>query len=322
MTWVDRDGLAHGAVASLSGTAILSRAGAEALFAGSPKALDQAFKDAAAGKTGSLALPVEARLRTKSQNQALTSPNVIGLLRGSDPLLAPEHVVFSAHLDHLGIGTPRDGDAIYNGALDNASGVAALVEIAGAFAAQPKPPKRSILFAAVTAEEEGLLGAEYLANNPTVPGATLVANFNIDMFLSLYPLKDLIAFGGEHSSLGKLAAETAGSVGIELAPDPFPEEVIFIRSDHFPFVQKGIPAVMLCSGLRSADPKVEGKTVVGRWLATTYHSPKDDAAQPLDYGAATRIAEIYYLMASRVADDPARPNWNKGDFFGDRFGKR
>jgi Zn-dependent M28 family amino/carboxypeptidase len=302
--------------------AILSRSGAEALFASSPKPLDQAFKDAAAGKIGSFALPTEARLRTTSKHKPLSSPNVVGLLRGSDPALAKEFLVFSAHLDHLGIGTPRDGDAIYNGALDNASGTAAILEIAGAFASLPKAPKRSILFVAVTAEEEGLLGADYFASHPPVPAAELVANFNIDMFLSLYPLKDLVAFGGEHSSLGKVAAEAAGGLGIDIAPDPFPEEVIFIRSDHFPFVQKGIPAVMLCSGLQSSDPKVNGQAVVGQWLATKYHSPKDDATQALDYDAAAKITQIYYAMAARVADDAKRPTWNTGDFFGNRFGKR
>jgi Zn-dependent M28 family amino/carboxypeptidase len=150
----------------------------------------------------------------------------------------------------------------------------------------------------------------------------VVANLNVDMPLTLFPLKDVIAFGAEHSSLGKIVTESAGRLGLEVSPDPFPDEVIFIRSDHFPFVQKGIPAVMICSGQKSADPKIEGGAVFGRWLATVYHSPKDDLAQPLDYAATAKVTQLYYLIADRVADDARRPTWNEGDFFGKLFGRK
>ena len=322
MDWLDGQGNPADALPGLRGSAVLSREGAEALFAGAPRPLDQALADAATGKVGSFALPAVVQGRTRSRHAATESPNVLAVLRGSDPALAKEYVVLSAHLDHLGMGAVRDGDAIYNGALDNASGTAALIEIARAFASLPTPPRRSILFAAVTGEEKGLLGAEYFARNPTVPAAGIVANFNMDMFLSLYPALDVIAFGAEHSSLGAVAQEMAGRLGLTVAPDPFPEEVVFIRSDHYAFVRKGIPSLMLSAGLRSADPKVDGPKTLGSWLATVYHSPKDDASQPIDFDSAAKVARLYFLMADKVATDSVRPAWNPGDFFGTKFGRR
>ncbi len=321
MHWLDEQGSPDGAPAGLRGRALLSREGANALFAGSPGALDDAFKKAAAGKTGPLALGVEARLLTVSRHATVESPNVLAVLRGSDPALAKEHVVLSAHLDHLGIGPAKDGDAIYNGAYDNASGTAGILEIARAFAALPHRPRRSILFAAVTAEEKGLLGAEYFTHYPTVPIQGIVADLNMDMFLTLFPVKDVVAFGGEHSSLGSVVKEAAGRVGLEVSPDPFPEEVVFIRADHYAFVRKGIPAVTLSCGLKSADPKIDGGVLFRRWLGTVYHSPKDDMAQPMDFESAAKIVRLYYLMADEVADAARRPSWNPGDFFGARFSR-
>lgn len=320
MTWLDAQGHPPEAAQGIRGRAVLSREGAEALFAGSPRKLDDVFADATAGKAGSLELPVEARLHAESRHEAAESPNVLGLLRGSDPVLSQEYVVLSAHLDHLGLGTPRDGDAIYNGAYDNASGTAGILEIARAMSRLPRAPRRSILFAAVTAEEKGLLGAEYFANNPTVPLRDIVASLNMDMFLSLFPVKDVVAFGAEHSSLGPIVKDLAGRLGLELAPDPFPEEVIFVRSDHYAFVQKGIPALMLSSGLKSSDPKVDGGALFRQWLGTVYHTQKDDLSQPMDFESAARIARLYMLIAERVATDSKRPTWNAGNFFGAKFG--
>jgi Zn-dependent M28 family amino/carboxypeptidase len=321
MLWLDEHGNPDGAPASLRGRALLSREGAKALFAGTPGALDDAFKRAAAGKGGPLALRVEARLQTTSRHATVESPNVLAVLRGSDPALAQEHVVLSAHLDHLGIGPAKDGDAIYNGAYDNASGTAGILEIARAFAAVPQRPRRSILFAAVTAEEKGLLGAEYFTHYPTVPIQGIVADLNMDMFLTLFPVKDVVAFGGEHSSLGAVVREAADRLGLELGPDPFPEEVIFIRADHYAFVKKGIPAVTLSCGLKSADPKIDGGALFRRWIGSVYHSPKDDMAQPMDFESAAKIARLYYLMADAVANAARRPSWTPGDFFGARFSR-
>jgi Zn-dependent M28 family amino/carboxypeptidase len=257
----------------------------------------------------------------KSLHARTESPNVLAVLRGSDPVLAKEYVVLSAHLDHLGVGAPRNGDAVYNGALDNGSGCAALLEIARVLASRPQPPRRSVLFAAVTAEEKGLLGAEYFVAHPTVPFSGVVANLNMDMFVSLYPPKEIIAFGAEHSSLGGVARDVAARLGLALAPDPFPEEVVFIRSDHYPFVRKGVPALMLSAGLKSRDPAVDAARVFGQWLAGVYHTPQDDAAQPIDYEAVATLARVYLLMAEKVAAETRRPSWTPGDFFGTKFAR-
>jgi Zn-dependent M28 family amino/carboxypeptidase len=321
MHWLDAQGNPDGSPASLRGRALLSREGAKALFAGSPGALEEAFKKAAAGKSGPLALRVEARLHTVTRHSTVESPNVLAVLRGSDSALAREHVVLSAHLDHLGIGQAKDGDTIYNGAFDNASGTAGIIEIARAFKALPQRPRRSILFAALTAEEKGLLGAEYFTHSPTVPIDGIVADLNMDMFLTLFPVKDVVAFGGEHSSLGSVVKDAADRLGLELSPDPFPEEVVFIRADHYAFVKKGIPAVTLSCGLKSADPKIDGGALFRRWIGTVYHSPKDDLAQPMDFESAAKIARLYFLMADAVANGARRPSWTPGDFFGTRFSR-
>jgi Zn-dependent M28 family amino/carboxypeptidase len=321
MAWVDAQGRPEGATEGLRGRAVLSREGASALFEGAPLTLATVFEEAEASRPKAFALPVRARLKSASRLSSLESPNVLGILRGSDPALARETVVLSAHLDHIGIGREVEGDTIYNGAFDNASGTAGILEIARAFAALPRRPRRSILFAAVTGEEKGLLGAEYLATHPTVEGPGVVANLNMDMFVALFPARDVVAFGAEHSSLGPLAREMAGRLGLELAPDPFPEQVVFVRSDHYAFVRQGVPALMLSSGLTSADPKVDGAALFGAWIGKVYHSPQDDLSQPMDFAAAATIARLYFLIGHRVAEADGRPTWNAGDFFGGRFGR-
>jgi Zn-dependent M28 family amino/carboxypeptidase len=320
MAWVNDVGAPDGVPPGLVATAVLSPSGAKGLFEGAPSSLEATFEATRAGGPVSVPLPVEVRLAGSSRHASLTSPNVLGVLRGSDPELSKEYVVLSAHLDHLGLGPAKNGDAIYNGAYDNASGSAALLEIAQAFTRLPRRPRRSILFAAVTGEEKGLLGADYFANHPTVALEAIVANLNMDMFLTLYPLRDIVAFGAEHSSLGAIVGEMAARVGLELAPDPFPEEVIFIRSDHFPFVKKGIPAIMLSPGLKSADPAVSGGELLRSWISTRYHSPQDDMSQSMNFAESARIARLYLLIAERVAETPQRPTWATGDFFGRLFG--
>ena len=301
--------------------AVLSRRGADAVFTGAPRTLDAVLAEAAQGKVDSFDLPVQVRLRVESRHSSFDSPNVLGVLPGSDPELSKEFVVLSAHLDHLGIGTPRGGDSIYNGALDNASGVAGMLEVARGLADLPRRPRRSILFAAVTGEEMGLLGAEYWTRHPTVPRGATVADLNVDMFLALFPVKDVVALGAEHSSLGAVIHALAPRLGLEVAPDPFPEEVLFIRSDHYPFVEEGIPSIMLDCGLHSADPRIDGASLFREWMATRYHSPQDDMKQAIDYDSAAKIARLYLLIAARVADDDRPPTWNAGDFFADKFAR-
>ena len=322
MSWLDDKGVPEEARSHLRGAAYFSRDAAQRLFAGAAHSLAAVEAEAAAGKARPFDLPWRAEIRTISRHADLTSRNVLGGLKGSDPALRREIVVYTAHLDHLGVGEPQDGDAIYNGAYDNASGVANLLEVARAFSRLPRPPRRSILFMAVTGEEKGLLGSDYFASHPTVPAADIVAEINMDMFLTLFPVRDVVAFGAGHSSLDAVVREAAGQMGLEVGPDPFPEQVLFVRSDQYSFVRKGVPAVMLSAGIHSADERIDGRARLLEWLRTVYHSPQDDTKQPIDYEAAARIARVNFLVGDLVAEAPTRPVWKPGDFFGKQFGRR
>jgi Zn-dependent M28 family amino/carboxypeptidase len=215
-----------------------------------------------------------------------------------------------------------DGDAIYNGAVDNASGTAGLIEIARGFTRLPQPPRRSILFVAVTGEEAGLIGSDYYAHNPTVAHENLVANINLDGVSLFYDFKDIVALGEEHSSLGKVVREAASRMDLEVSPDPMPEEVFFIRSDQYSFVRQGIPAVMVSEGFKARDPRIDGRKVSLDWEAKLYHTPKDDMSQPLDFGAAVRCIRLQFLIGYLTAQNNNRPAWNPGDFFGKTFGEK
>jgi hypothetical protein len=298
----------------------LSQSGAEALFAGAPHSLEEVFAAEQRGESLSFDLPIEASVETVTRHRAMSSANVVAMLPGSNPELKNEYVVFTAHLDHLGVGEPVDGDAIYNGAYDNASGAAGLIEVARAFASLPNPPHRSLVFAAVTGEEMGLIGADYFARYPTVSRARIVASINIDGLAILFQPSDVVAYGGEHSSLGKAMVEAASRLEFTVSPDPMPEEAFFIRQDAYPFVLQGIPAIWVDSGTKTVDPDVDGQAIVKEWLQTRYHTPKDDFDQPIDFDAAAQHARLFYLIGLEVATMPERPAWNPGDFFGEKFG--
>ena len=298
--------------------ASISRAAAARLFAGAPVTIDEVLQNAEQGKTTSMALAPKVSMHVASRFADARSANVVGMLRGSDPKLRDEYVVLSAHLDHLGNHAHASGDPIYNGAFDNASGIACIIEIARAFAALPVKPRRSLLFVAVTGEEKGEQGSLAFARTPPVRG-TLVADINIDMFLMLFPMKDLVAFGAEHSTLGALGDRAAQANGFTISPDPTPEEVRFIRSDQYSFVRQGIPAIILKAGEQSADPKIDGRTVTRNWLRTIYHSPKDDMAQTIDFASGARYAQTNFLLAWYAANGDAKPTWTSGDFFGALF---
>jgi hypothetical protein len=319
LTWVDESGRPHRALPEIRGIGALSRKGAEQLFEGAPKSLEEVFKTAENGKPQSFDLPVQASLRTAGRFESTESPNVAAVLVGSDPRLRDEYVVLSAHLDHLGIGEPIAGDAIYNGAYDNASGIAIMLEVANAFTHLPSPPKRSILFLATTGEEAGLQGSDFFANHPTVPIDRIVADVNLDMFLMLHPLRDVIAFGAEHSSLLRTVEEATGRLGIAITPDPFPEQVMFIRSDHYSFVQQGVPAISLSGGFQTSDPAVDGQAQWAKWTQERYHHPSDDMNQEMDFQAGARFAQLNFLITYSLAEDDHPPVWNPGDFFGDTF---
>jgi Zn-dependent M28 family amino/carboxypeptidase len=244
------------------------------------------------------------------------APNVIGVLPGSDPVLKNEYVVLSAHLDHVGMDPLRAGDKIYNGAMDNASGVATMLETARAFAESKQRPKRSILFVALAGEESGLLGSSYLARNPVVGAGKVVADVNLDMPILLYDFQDVIAFGGEHSTMGEITERAGASMGVSVSPDPMPEEDFFERSDHYSFVKVGVPSIFLMTGFKNG-----GEKAFRTFLAKNYHQPSDQTDLPFNWEAGARFARLNYLIAREVADAPEPPRWYEGNKYGDRFAK-
>ena len=317
--WVDTNGRAGSTPAGIVLQLGLSKEIAERLFEGAPRSLasvqSDAKRDGKAGPRG-FALRPTLTVQAESKWEDFTSPEVIALLKGSDPTLAAEHVVLMGHLDHLGVkpdAKPGE-DAIYNGALDNAAGVATMLEAARLFATQPVRPKRSILFIANTGEERGLLGADYYAGHPTVPASSIVGLVDLDMPLLLYPFTDVTAFGADHSTIGAVVAEAGRSMGVSVSPDPMPEEAIFTRSDHYQFVRRGVPAVLLMTGHANG-----GKDIWNSWLNKIYHSPQDDLTQKIDWDAGARYALLNYRISRAMADAPARPMWLQGDYFGDLF---
>lgn len=319
MSWVNLSGAAANYFPELQGAAVLNVPAAGDLFGSAPISFEEALNAADAGTPLSTPLGVEVTLARKTDHETVSSPNVVGVLRGSDPELADEYVVYTAHLDHVGTGAAVDGDTIYNGMYDNAMGVALLIEAARAFKAMPEPPRRSILFIALTGEERGLVGSDYFAHYPTVPSASLVANVNLDMPLLLYPLADVIAFGSEHSSLETVIADVVVHEDFVLAPDPVPEEVLFIRSDQYSFVKQGIPSVFLVPGFTSTDPDIDGGALFNEHLRTHYHQPSDDMSRTIDWDSAVRFARANVRIGHAVAGRDERPTWNEGDFFGDKF---
>ncbi|MDR7120616.1 M28 family metallopeptidase [Rheinheimera soli] len=329
MRWLHKDGKAEGEFESLLGGAYLHPDAAKNLFEGASRSLDDIFADLAAEKvpTG-FALEGSINLKRESTMEDISSPNVVAVLPGSDPVLKDEYVVVTAHSDHIGFSNDvRSKDKINNGLMDNAAGVGIMLETARLFAQQAERPKRSILFLAVTGEEKGLLGADYFAHYPTRPIDKLVANVNIDMPVLLYPFADIVAFGANHSSLGATVDTAAAAVGITQSPDPMPEQAIFTRSDHYTLVQQGVPSVFLMTGFTSKDPKQKGGEVWGKFFAKHYHKPTDDIAGltadfgAIRYDAGAVFADINFGITTEVANNPQRPVWLKDSFFGKIFGK-
>lgn len=314
MRWVHPDGRVEDPNAPLKLSAMVDPAAAEKLFEGTPLAgkLQALFADKKARPKG-FALPNPARVERYSVIERTSSPNVIGILEGSDPALAKEAVMLSAHLDHIGILPGSDGDRIANGVMDNAAGVATMLEAARAFAEDGKKPRRTIVFVALTGEEKGLYGSEYLAKYP-LPGRKLVANVNLDGPLLTYDFADVIAFGAEHSTIGATVDRAAAQMNVKLSPDPMPEQNIFVRSDHYSFVKEGVPAVFLTMGFANG-----GEQAFKDYEAKHYHAPSDDMSQAIDWQAGAKFAKLNYLVARDLADAPQAPRWYAGDFFGDKF---
>jgi Zn-dependent M28 family amino/carboxypeptidase len=322
MAWVGPDGAPFVAAPALQASALMSPRDGALLFEGSPTSYADVRAEAAKGAPKGFPLAVEIDIAQQSRHERRTSANVVGVLPGADPALASEHVVVLGHLDHEGFGHEVNGDRLYNGALDNAAGIAGLLETARALAAASAPPRRSVIFLAVTAEEKGLLGAEYFARHPTVPVASLAAAVNIDMPILTYDFTDVIAFGATHSSLQQVVEVATQEAALTVSPDPLPDEALFTRSDHYRFVQQGVPAIFLSTGWNTAAGKGEGGKAFAEFLATHYHRPSDDLNLPINYEAGARFARVNYFITRAIANADARPTWNQGDFFGGLFARR
>ncbi|NMH59797.1 M28 family metallopeptidase [Alteromonas ponticola] len=322
MAWLDSNGEPANRFPQLQGSAYLSQPAAKKLFADAPVSLEDIYADLEEDKSpDGFALPGEFSLKRKSTHSTIDSFNVAGIIEGSDPELKNEYVVFSAHSDHIGIAKTVKKDNINNGAMDNASGTAIMLETARLFSQMETKPKRSLLFVSVTGEEKGLLGADYFARNPTVPVESMVANVNLDMPILTYEFADVIAFGAEHSDMKQSVSDAAQNAGLSLSADPWPEQALFTRSDHYAFVKQGIPAVFLVPGLKSKDPEVDGSKVFGEFLSTHYHKPSDDINQPFNWEAAKTFTRVNAEIGQTLANQAQRTQWNEGDFFGNTFGK-
>ncbi|MGB6357528.1 MAG: M20/M25/M40 family metallo-hydrolase [Candidatus Acidiferrales bacterium] len=286
---------------------------ADVFFAGSGHTMAEILADAK-GKQPLPKFPLAVRIhaKVKVNETDMESPNVVGELEGSDPVLKKQFVVVSAHLDHLGIGAPVNGDDIYNGAMDNAAGVAALIQIARDFRESKAKPKRSVIFLALCGEEEGELGSWYFANHPSVPAEGIVADINMDMFLPLFPLEYLQVQGLDESTLGGDIRAAGLADSVKVIADEQPEANRFIRSDQYSFVQNGIPALAFKFGYEKGSPQ---EKTFNDWVHTHYHEPSDDTYQKVDQEAAGKFCYLIYMLADRVADDPARPTWEPTSFF-------
>lgn len=293
--------------------ASFSPAESERIFAGSGRSFAEIAALADASKPlPRVALKQSLRAQVATRRSRLSSANLAGVLPGSDPRLKNEYVVFTAHLDHLGIGAPGDRDPLYNGAMDNAAGVAGLLDIAAGYKARRDRPKRSMLFVFVTAEEKGLLGSRYFSLRPTVPTRAIVADLNFDMYLPIFPLKSVIALGAEESTLGDTARGVGQAMGLPLVPDPFPDRNSFVRSDQYSFIREGVPSLAFKFGFAKDSPEATMETA---WRSTRYHSPSDDLNQPVFREDAVRLHDFVAELGRRVANAPQRPAWKSESFF-------
>lgn len=292
---------------------IINPAKAEQLFDGSGHTFQEVM-DAAKDRKQLPRFPLTVSIlaKAKVEKKVLESANVVARLPGSDPDLKNEYVVLSAHIDHLGIGEPINGDRIYNGAMDNGAGSAVLLDVAASLKKSPEKLKRSLLFVFVTGEEKGLLGSKYFTAHPTVNAGSMVADINIDMFLPIVPLKLLTILGLNESDLGEEASSVADSMGVKPQADPEPQRNAFIRSDQYNFIRHGVPAVAMQVSFEKGSPE---QKIFKDWLTQRYHAPSDDLHQPVDLSAAAKYEEIIRALMVRVADDQQRPQWKQDSFF-------
>ncbi|WP_233262176.1 M28 family metallopeptidase [Vitiosangium sp. GDMCC 1.1324] len=299
-------------------SAVINMARAQKLFAGAPHTYEEVVALSNADKPlPRFELPSRLKAELAFETSPVKASNVVGVLPGSDPKLAGEYVVLSAHLDHVGVGEPINGDGIYNGAMDNASGVAALLEVAKVLQASETKPRRSVLFALVAGEEKGLLGSKYFAARPTVPAEGLVADLNLDMFLPLMPFTHVMSQGLDESTLGASLRQVAAGHGVMVQADPQPNRMGFVRSDQYSFIREGVPALAFKFGF---EPGSKEELLQKQWYRERYHAPADDLSQPVDKEGAAKFVRMLAELARTVADAPERPRWNESSFFR-RFAK-
>ena len=292
---------------------IVNPASADKLFAGSSHTFAEL---AALGKDRKplphFPLTVSLEAKTRVDVTKVESANIVAKIPGSDPALKDEYVALSAHLDHVGIGEPINGDRIYNGAMDNGSGSALVLDMAQSFKQHPEKLRRSLLLILVTGEEKGLLGSKYFAAHPTFPAKSIVADVNVDMFLPIVPLKILTVEGLDESNLGDRAREVAQSLGVKVQPDPEPQRNIFIRSDQYNFIRHGVPSIAMQVGAEPGSPE---QKIFKQWLTERYHAPSDDTNQPVDLAAAAKYEDIVRALLINIANDNAAPEWKPDSFF-------
>jgi Zn-dependent M28 family amino/carboxypeptidase len=277
--------------------------------------LQQVFDLEPTNNLRSFQLPVTASFRGSFQQRDFLSPNVIGLLKGSDEQLQNSYIILSAHYDHLGIGPPVKKDSIYNGVFDNAAGVAAALEIAKNFSSISRKLKRSIIFLFTTGEEKGLLGSSYYVDHPVVPLYKTIANINIDGVAMFDTFNDVVGVGAELSNLGEVLEQVAGELELRVSPipSPFLQTVPLARSDQISFAKAGIPALLIMEGSNYRHTaKEEGLQRMIDWGRTIYHTPFDDLQQPMNLEAAQQHAQIIFAFCYALANGNFAPQWEKG----------
>ncbi len=289
---------------------------AKALFAMAGQDFDTLKARAATRAFAPVPLGIKASMTVNSTLRRFTSRNVVGKFEGADPSRKDEYVLYTSHWDHYGIGPEINGDRIYNGALDNATGIAGLIELARAFAREPVKPRRSILFLAVTAEEQGLVGSDYYARHPIYPLAKTAAVINMDALNIYGRTRDLTVVGLGNSELDDYAAAAAQAQGRVLRPDPMPEHGGYFRSDHFPFAKRGVPAINAGGGADFIDrPSAEVRSLQAAYTAKHYHQPSDEYRPDWDLSGAVQDLQIYFLMAHRIAQADRFPAWSPSSSF-------
>ena len=313
-SWRGSDGVPHTLFFESAATPRLAGPGTNALFELAGRQLSDVLPRLQQGTPQSFDMGVRMSFSGRFTQVDTASWNTAGIVRGSDPALRDEYVVYSAHMDHVGMGAPVNGDSVHHGALDNAGGTATLIAMARAFKSLPTPPRRSVLFVAVSGEEKGILGSDYFVRNSPVPVERIVADVNMDNYLMLAEVKDLAAYGASYSTLDEVVKKSLGTLGIAVSPDAAPEQTIFTRSDHYPFMRRGIPAVMLFNGQQSGDKGRDGSTMLRQWLGNVHHTPRDTYEQGIDWSAGVSYARANFLIGYSVATMTERPRW-KGQYF-------